>query len=421
MMSSLQPVAGPAGPNRMHRLLLISALLLAAVLPRPAAAQGAPEVGFSSIPFQFFPPGARSLAMGATFVGIADDATAAASNPAGLVILTQPEASAHGRFTRFSSSASGGYTQPSTSAFSPSYVSAVLPVKPFSLSAYYQQVSNIDLARTFSGRVQFTGVAPLIPFASASRIDLLVADLGLSAGAKVGDRVSVGATLARRSVRLTYLNQNTITGDVSFTDRAAADKSDQALVFNAGVLVNPNGRLSVGAVYKRGGRFAIPYEVDYEDSPKGPVSCPLSNVCEAGAFSIPDTWGLGAGFRPSSDWLFAADFELVRYSQLSGTIFRAIPFDIYPPPSNELPPSKFDDVLQLHGGVERIFSGRPTVGLRAGVYHRPNFNKGGGVDAGATFVTFGVGLVFGDRGQLDFAGSLSGGVNEGLASFVVRF
>src|SRR6185503_10244049 len=207
----------------MRRAILTSAVVLASILPRAAAAQAggsAPEVGFSSIPFQFFPPGARSLAMGATFVGIADDATAAASNPAGLVILTKPEASAHGRFTRFPSSAEGGYTQPSTSAFSPSYLSAVLPVKPFSLSAYYQQVSNIDLGRTFAGRVQFPGDLQPTPFASSSRIDLLIADIGFSAGAKVGDQLAVGATVARRRLSLAYANQNTILGAFTFNDAA---------------------------------------------------------------------------------------------------------------------------------------------------------------------------------------------------------
>src|SRR6185295_14836601 len=133
---------------------------------RAAAAQAggnAPEVGFSSIPFQFFPPGARSLAMGATFVGIADDATAAASNPAGLVILTKPEASAHGRFTHFAAQDQNGYTSPSSSAVSPSYFSLVVPKKPFSFSAYYQQVSKIDIDRAFSGDVRFSTEAAPTP------------------------------------------------------------------------------------------------------------------------------------------------------------------------------------------------------------------------------------------------------------------
>jgi long-subunit fatty acid transport protein len=338
------------------------------------------------------------------------------------VILTRPEASAHGRFTRFSTTSAGGYTQPSTSALSPSYASVVVPRKPFSLSAYYQQVSNIDLLRSFTGPVQFRGSAGPTPFTSTSRIDLLVADLGLSGAVKLGDHVSLGATVARRKVRLTYLNENLITGDRPFRDRASAEASDDAVVFNSGVLVNPNGRVSVGAVYKRGGAFHIPYVVDFEGSIPGPVSCPRPDVCPAGAIQIPDTWGLGAALRPSGQWLLASDVALVRYSQLSDTIFRAIPFDIYPiPPSNVLGPTTFDDVVQIHVGAERIFVGRPTVGVRAGVYHRPNFNQGGSVDAGATFVTAGVGLVFGDRGQLDLAGSLSKGVSEGLASLVVRF
>jgi long-chain fatty acid transport protein len=409
----------------MRRAMLTSAVVLASILPRAAAAQAggsAPEVGFSSIPFQFFPPGARSLAMGATFVGIADDATAAASNPAGLVILTRPEASAHGRFTRFATTSAGGYAQPSTTALSPSYASVVVPRTPFSLSAYYQQVSNIDLARSFTGPVQFRGSVGPTPFASSSRIDLLVADLGLSGAVKLGGRVSLGATIARRKVRLNYLNENLITGDRPFRDHASADASDDAVVFNSGVLLNPNGRVSVGVVYKRGGAFHLPYVVDFEGSIPGPVSCPRPDVCTAGAIQIPDTWGLGAALRPSGQWLLATDVALVRYSQLSDTIFRAIPFDIYPiPPSNVLGPTTFDDIVQIHAGAERIFIGRPTIGVRAGVYHRPNFNQGGSVDTGATFLTAGVGLVFGDRGQLDLAASLSKGVSEGLASLVVRF
>ena len=137
--------------------MLTGAVVLTLLAGPPALAQEtkAPEVGFSSIPFQFFPPGARSLAMGATFVGVADDATAAASNPAGLVILTKPETSVHGRFTHFSDLADAGYTSPSSSSVSLSYASLVVPFKPASFSVYYQQVSNFDIERQFAGNVLF--------------------------------------------------------------------------------------------------------------------------------------------------------------------------------------------------------------------------------------------------------------------------
>src|SRR5262249_822283 len=154
-----------------------------------------------------------------------------------------------------------------------------------------------------------------------------VADVGLSTGVKVADRLSLGATIAWRKVRLTYDNQNTIIGEATFHDQAnAPEHSDSAVVFNAAVLYNPNAPVSAGLVFKGGGHFAVPYGVDFEGSINGPVACPRAGVCEAGDLQIPDTWGAGLGYRPSSNWLFAADAALVRYSQLSPTIFRAIPF-----------------------------------------------------------------------------------------------
>ena len=53
------------------------------------------------IQFDFINPGARSLSLGGAFIGLADDATAAATNPAGLQQLAQPEISIEGRGWRF--------------------------------------------------------------------------------------------------------------------------------------------------------------------------------------------------------------------------------------------------------------------------------------------------------------------------------
>jgi hypothetical protein len=41
--------------------------------------------------FDFLNPGARSLALGSAFIAVADDATAAFTNPAGLTFLVKPE------------------------------------------------------------------------------------------------------------------------------------------------------------------------------------------------------------------------------------------------------------------------------------------------------------------------------------------
>src|SRR5436305_11753587 len=56
----------------------------------------------ASIPFNLSAPGARSMGMGGAFLGLADVATAAYTNPAGLTQLVTPEVSAEARHTSYS-------------------------------------------------------------------------------------------------------------------------------------------------------------------------------------------------------------------------------------------------------------------------------------------------------------------------------
>ena len=67
-------------PSRVVRCVFLccAGLLMAAA---PASAQRDLEI---PIQFDFINPGARSLALAGAFIGLADDATAATTNPAGL-------------------------------------------------------------------------------------------------------------------------------------------------------------------------------------------------------------------------------------------------------------------------------------------------------------------------------------------------
>src|SRR5919106_1786271 len=75
----------------MRKLALI---LLVAL---PLSAQNVDIEALSGLQFNFGNPGARSLGMGGAFLGLADDASAAEANPAGLTILRKPEVSVEGR------------------------------------------------------------------------------------------------------------------------------------------------------------------------------------------------------------------------------------------------------------------------------------------------------------------------------------
>src|SRR6476620_7704479 len=72
-------------------------LLLALCVALPAFAQNTDIESLSGLQFNFGNPGARSLAMGGAFLGLADDASAAEANPAGLTILRRPEISVEAR------------------------------------------------------------------------------------------------------------------------------------------------------------------------------------------------------------------------------------------------------------------------------------------------------------------------------------
>jgi hypothetical protein len=56
----------------------------------------------TSLEFSFSNPGARSLGFGGAFVALADDATAAFANPAGIVQIAKPELSLEGRAWSYS-------------------------------------------------------------------------------------------------------------------------------------------------------------------------------------------------------------------------------------------------------------------------------------------------------------------------------
>ena len=58
---------------------------------------------FRELQFNFATPGARASGMGRAFIGLAEDATAAVSNPAGLLNLTRPQVYFEGKLTELRS------------------------------------------------------------------------------------------------------------------------------------------------------------------------------------------------------------------------------------------------------------------------------------------------------------------------------
>jgi len=105
--------------------------------------------------------GARALGQGCAFTAVADDATAASWNPAGLMHLERPEASVVTRFSHeindhTSASDELAVGQDSFQNISPNYISAALPFRVarrnWVFSANYQEA--YDFTRRFTGDIR---------------------------------------------------------------------------------------------------------------------------------------------------------------------------------------------------------------------------------------------------------------------------
>src|SRR5215212_11961055 len=133
----------------MRRFVFVA--VVCSLIALPIAAQNTDIESLSGLQFNFGNPGARSLGMGGAFLGLADDASAAEANPAGLTILRKPEVSIELRNYEEQQifSTSGTFPDVVRTPFTHysnrvnvSFASAVFPVKKFTFGAYYHEPLN---------------------------------------------------------------------------------------------------------------------------------------------------------------------------------------------------------------------------------------------------------------------------------------
>ena len=93
-------MATPIVEKRLCRVTLSISVAAALTLTALSARAQTGQTAQIPLQFDFLSPGARSLALGSAFIAVADDATAAFTNPAGLMFLIRPEVSAEFRYRR---------------------------------------------------------------------------------------------------------------------------------------------------------------------------------------------------------------------------------------------------------------------------------------------------------------------------------
>ncbi len=375
---------------RSHRP---AALALCLLLAESAALAQATNI----LEFSFSNPGARSMGLGGAFIGLADDATAAYANPAGLVQLSEPEVSLEARaWSHDTPFTTGGRAagRPSgigidnlpglafgvsrEDARGLSFLSWVQPFRGWSLALYRHQLARFDTRFRIDGL--FAGpadsAAVRLPDAvSSTHLDHL--SWGLSAAFRVSPGLSVGLGISRVQVEVEIRDETFLPDDATTAARFApatyrpersigttellADEPDWTLL--GGFLWRLSDRLSLGGVYRQG--TSVNADAIARAGPVFDPAVPSGAALRLRTpVSSPDLLGLGVAARLRGDALtLSFDWVRVEYSDLLDGLDREV-FD---------DPFVLEDGDELRAGLEYVLIERsPVIALRAGVWLDPD-------------------------------------------------
>jgi len=429
---------------------------------RPASAITDIEVN-ASIPFNLANPGARSMGMGGAFVGLADDATAAYTNPAGLTQLVAPEVSVEARHTAYSlphASSGSAILSPfngsgiktadaDNSKNNISFLSVVYPHDRWSFAFYRNELVNYSS----NAKTSLDGIS-VIDASTNSLIgqtfpetevgSLKIVDYGLSAAWKASDSLSLGIGLSYYQLDInTSLDRVTYNGlkvyDASGLGHllpAGTPLSEQRqfgggddLSINLGARLALNDQVSFGFNYRRGPNLeyeatnAALTNILFNDDGSVtlvPLSSPevvsdLKNV----RFKVPDEFGAGLSWRPNERWVVNFDVDYIQYSQLTHGIVSLFGND-----------SAVVSKLSIPNGAEIHFGGEYTFtqfahpfSIRAGVWHDPRHSiefkgdPGNDLNSAALATLFSGGQGSQTHGAVGFGWAFSKFEIDGAADF----
>lgn len=379
----------------MKLRLLATVLCVLAALP--VAAQNTDIEALSGLQFNFGNPGARSLGMGGAFVAVADDASAAESNPAGLTILRKSEVSLETRRVTMSQNfVTGGVYPYVTRADFPSeresvsFASVVMPTNAGTFAIYFHRPLDfhnaVDLTGRYStptfylapeGPVSATRCSEMddcrqhqiYPFATAANLSMETfgaayarAWRGFSAGIAVRyHQFSETATTYRRD--LDAPGQPVFVVSQTNGGQIFGRKNDTDVTWSAG-LKWAGKRVSLGAVYKAGAGFPAPVWAGLQ----GTQSPALIGSTD---FHTPDEIAAGVAFRPAKNLTISADAVRMSYSRLTDQFISVMEYGANPGGMEIVRGYSTSDGTELHAGAEYFFVTRVPFAIRAGWWRDP--------------------------------------------------
>lgn len=416
------------------------ATVSAAVLIHAGSAQAlvaSPDV--FGLDFRFNNPGARANAMGGAFIGLADDATAAYTNPAGLTVLTKPEVSVEYKAGDYTTKIMDriGTTDYDKTASGLSFISYAYPAKNTTVTIFRHQLMNAKADFTWH-EVDTYDPDPANWTNQESYIsaDTQINTIGVGLGTKLNDKLSLGLAvgLAQLDYKTTTFRYTEVGGILTPNSKEVGDSSDNAEQYTLSLLWNVAGELNLGLVYRQGPKFTISkstWEFDPTANDGYGAWRGLRYQSES-EFKVPDVYGLGLSYRFEPNLTVAVDASYVKYSQLiaefigdENSTFQLTQMDGF----------NLDDEYEFRLGLEYVLdvAGSP-VALRGGYYYRPDhrvyytgntakINAGNYLakDKDEHIGSLGLGFLINPNLQVDLAASTGRLSTEGIASVVYRF
>lgn len=343
------------------------------------------DEGLANLQFNYLNPGARSLGMAGAFTGMADDATTALANPAGLVNLLSSEASVELASTRFENEilwAEGtvrwdevngvrhNYSYNYMPASFPSvvnnvsFMSYVQPIKPtrLVLAAFYNEQSRFERSFSTKGFLK-EGGDPVVFVPTRSSLSMSIRELGLSVGIHASSRLNLGGTITSSRLRI----QSRAERYGRFPNTVSLSSDSGRVSLRLGALMKFGEHLSLGVTWTQRPSYRL--TSTYTTAPDG-VYGPSQHY-----FETPDSLAIGISYRPNEALAVNADMIRVFYSQLMDGYFYAyyrLGIDPGKYATRYLTTLEVKDRTEIRLGTEylRQVHGLP-VAFRGGIWREP--------------------------------------------------
>jgi long-chain fatty acid transport protein len=370
------------------RVLILAVLVLGVASSAWAQTD---EEHFATFPFNFSNPGARAAGMGGAFIGIANDASSAISNPAGLTNLLRKQIYIEGKgistpfaHLSFNDSILTGYGEVAKKSVGGiTFFNVAIPWKHnLSFGASYNQFLQYSDNFTYSPRRIISYSQTLLP-GVASDFDYVGRTFAGTIGYKAAENFRIGGSISINRVSGSLNAVRTPvsygTGTINY-QTTTMDSSDWAIGYNVGMLYEPvQDTLFLG--------------LTYNDIGAAKLSENLGTTARQVTFDTPRRVGFGASWKTMAKRVviafdaihvfygdLAKETTVMLYNDMAGiqSAIGASPVQVNPiTNAGAGTSSRFSitDGTEYRGGVEvKLIQGAKPLFFRYGIFRLPVHN-----------------------------------------------